>query len=80
MTYQGHKNRNAWNVALYLANEEPLYRLCQDAMKRVLGRGHRSFTTDDAARYVLRQLPERTPDGVPYTFTNVRLALANWEG
>ncbi len=70
--YQGHKNYNAWNVALYLFNEEPLYReMC--AVVRS------SRTLDRAAERLMERLPEKTPDGVPYTKTNVRLALQHWE-
>ncbi len=72
--YQGHKNYNAWNVALYLFNEERLYRLCQEAVTR-------ARTLDDAASYVYARLEgQKTADGVPYTRTNIRLALQHWEG
>jgi hypothetical protein len=70
--YQGHKNYNAWNVALYLFNEEPVYR----EMCRIV---NSSRTLDRAAVRLLAELPERTPDGVRYTKTNVRLALQHWE-
>ena len=70
--YQGHKSRPAWNVALYLFNEEPLYReMC--AVVRS------SRTLDRAAEALLERLPERTPDGYRYTKTSVRLALQHWE-
>jgi len=35
----------------------------------------RSKTKDDAAKMLLNLLPEKTPDGVKYSLTNVRLAL-----
>lgn len=66
-TYQGHKSRNAWNVALWIANDESLYRLALDLM--------RHNTKDNAARAMLEVLPDKTPDGAPYTFTTVRAAL-----
>lgn len=71
--YQGHRNYNAWNVCLYLMNEEPWYRLAQWCV------GH-CRSREAAARAMLAQLPEKTPDGVPFTYTNVRLALRNWCG
>jgi hypothetical protein len=71
--YQGHKNYNAWNVALYLFNEEPLYR----EMVRVV---RSSRTLDRAAERLMQELPPETPDGVKFTKTNVRLALQHWEG
>jgi hypothetical protein len=70
--YQGHKNYNAWNVSLYLFNEEPVYR----EMCRIV---NSSRTLDRAAERLLAELPEKTPDGVRYTKTNVRLALQRWE-
>ena len=66
--YNGHKNYNAWNVALWLFNDEGLY----NTMKHVF----RIYPNKDtAARELLSLLPEKTPDGVKYTFTNVRLAM-----
>jgi hypothetical protein len=73
MTYQGHRNYNAWNVALYLFNEEPLYR----EMCRVV---RSSRTLDRAAERLMEILPAETADGVRYTKTNVRLVLQHWEG
>lgn len=72
--YQGHRNYNAWNVALYLFNDEPLYRLMCDRVKG-------SDSLDEAAEHLMGDLEgQSTPDGVKYTRTNVRLALQHWEG
>ena len=68
MKYNGHKNYNAWNVSLWIGNDENIYRLALDCIRRYPPR-------DIAARELLALLPEKTPDGVPYTLTNVRLAL-----
>jgi hypothetical protein len=71
--YQGHRSRNAWNVALYINNEEPLYRLgveCRKAAKTVRG----------AARMFLRESGlegQRTPDGAVYNLTCVKEALTD---
>lgn len=74
--YQGHKNRACWNVALYLFNEEPLYRLTQAAVAE-------SSTLDNAAENILHFLNEagvyKTPDGYRYSKTAIRLALQHWE-
>jgi hypothetical protein len=67
-TYNGHKNWNHWNVALWIANDEGLYGM---AMSAILYAG----TRDDAARSLLGSLPSATPDGAPYSFTTVRAAL-----
>tara|TARA_R110000751_G_scaffold290367_1_gene396992 strand:- start:22 stop:237 length:216 start_codon:yes stop_codon:yes gene_type:complete len=67
MKYNGHKNWNHWNVALWLFNDEFLYII----MKGVL----RSRTKDEAAEYLLGILGEETPDGAPYSKTSIRAAL-----
>jgi len=55
MEYQGWKNRQTWNVALYLQNDEYLYKLAQR---------YRTYAP------LLRALQIRgithTPDGVSY--------------
>lgn len=72
--YQGHRSYNAWNVALYLFNEEPLYRLMCACVNE-------SQTLTRAAERLYAELEgQKTPDGVPYTLTSIRLALQHWEG
>lgn len=66
--YNGHRNYNAWNIALWLGNDETLYWNCRRALRMAPNRRL-------ATEMVMAALPERTPDGVKYTRTNVRLAL-----
>ena len=67
--YNGHKSWNAWNVALWLNNDEGLYRMMQDAIAR-----HK--TRAKAARVLLAELEgQRTPDGGRYNFTTIRAAM-----
>lgn len=79
MSYQGHKNRNHWNVALWLFNDYDLYALMRSAVSV-------ARTRDDAAKFILRHLVLRqrddspkTPDAVPYSFASIRAALVGWE-
>ena len=69
--YNGHRSWNAWNVALWIGNDEPLYRTAQDCLRR-----GRSATR--AARLFLDDIGEgsKTPDGAIYNFKCVREALA----
>ena len=71
-TYNGHKNYNHWNVSLWIANDEGLYRMARDCI-----RCHR--TRDEAARAMLESLVDMgitaTPDGAPYTVTTIRAAM-----
>jgi hypothetical protein len=68
MKYNGHKNWNHWNVALWINKDEGLCRMALGAARR---------TTLDAAATELMQVLEgqKTPDGAPYTFSSVRAAL-----
>jgi hypothetical protein len=76
MAYQGHKNRNAWNVALWIANDEPLYRLALRCKRSTRNAG-------DAAAAFLRELRDgadtKTPDGAPFRFSYVRSAISGLE-
>lgn len=67
-TYNGHKNRNHWNVALWINNDEGLYNLARECVSR-------TKTKNEAARRLLSELPTHTPDGAPYSFSSVRAAL-----
>ena len=72
MTYNGHKNWNQWNVALWIGNDEPLYR---EAVRL-----YRKFpTVDRAARFFVANHPERTPDGARYSVAAVREAMIGLE-
>ena len=66
--YNGHKNYNAWNVSLWLYNDENFYRLVCECVKSCKNR-------DEAVNKLLNFLPDQTPDGVKFSKTNVRLAL-----
>lgn len=69
MSYNGHKSWNAWNVYLWLNNEEPLYR-----MMLAYIRHHGS--KDRAAAEMARDLKgQKTPDGGSYNRTAIRAAM-----
>lgn len=67
--FNGHKSWNAWNVSLWLNNDERLYRMMQDATRRAPNKPR-------AAAYVLRELEgQRTPDGGRYNLTTILAAM-----
>lgn len=68
-TYNGHKNWNHWNVSLWINNDEGLYRLAKDCIRRTSNR-------DEAARMMLDALDAaRTPDGAPYSVSAIKSAM-----
>lgn len=66
--YNGHKNYNAWNVSLWLNNDESYYRLMRYCIRSTNNR-------KEAAEKMLQHLPECTGDNVKFTLTNVQLAM-----
>lgn len=73
-TYNGHKNWNHWNVALWLGSDENAYRMMCAAVKA-------SPTREQAARHVMETLKQggitHTPDGAPYSVTAIRAAMVD---
>jgi hypothetical protein len=73
MSFSGHRSYNAWNVSLWLNNDEGLYRM----MVRAYGHGRR--TKPQAAKNLLDELKAigqtKTPDGAPYSVTSIRAAM-----
>ena len=70
--YNGHRSWNAWNVALWIGNDEPLYRIAIDCLDQ-------TQTLDAAVNLFCRGvvcLGDRTPDGAVYNRTCIREALA----
>lgn len=64
-TYQGHRNWNAYNVSLWINNDESLYReAVRLAEKHGIGRGAILMRNTLAG--------QKTPDGAVYNLTSVR--------
>ncbi len=57
MTYNGWANWETWNVALWIDNEEPLYRAKISFIRRTA-----NLTAAKVKAFVLELLPNGTPD------------------
>ena len=70
--FQGHRSWNAWNVSLWINNEEPLYRHAADLVQR--------YGRKRAARIMAQQMAgEKTPDGARYNYTCIFEALEGYD-
>lgn len=67
-TYNGHRSWNAWNVSLWINNDESLYNRARGlALKHGVMKG---------ASILTRELDgTRTPDGAKYNATCIREAM-----
>ena len=60
--YNGHRSWNAWNVALWIGNDEGLYNFAQDCLKRA------KRNPNQAAKIFMRDYGyTKTPDGAVYS-------------
>jgi hypothetical protein len=72
-TYNGHISWNAWNVSLWINNDESLYRFALSLVKQYgIGMGSVKLAQSLAG--------EKTPDGARYNLPCIREALRGMEG
>ena len=66
--HNGHRSWNAWNVSLWLNNDEGLYRMARSFARQYgIGVG--------ATKLAIALHGESTPDGARYTSTSIREAM-----
>jgi len=76
MEYNGHRSWNSWNIALWIGNDEPLYRFAIDCLRRPTLKGRKPTLKQATIRFMRDMGGSRTPDGAIYNTTSVREALA----
>lgn len=69
-TYNGHKNWNHWNVSLWINNDEGLYRLAKDCIRRA---SNRREAANEFTAYLYPTT--KTPDGATYSQSAVIAAM-----
>lgn len=67
--FNGYKNYNHWSVALWIDNDEGLYRMAHHFL-------HGNRTKDQAAALMAKELAGmKTLEGVAYSKTAIRAAM-----
>lgn len=70
-SYNGFKNYNQWNCALWLNNDEGLYNMAKDFCNQ--------YNRDEAVQYMLEALNScditHTPDGVKWSKAGIRAGM-----
>jgi len=74
-TYNGHRSYNAWNIALWIHNDEGLYYFSLECLRTPTQNGSPPSIGQAVRRFMGAFEGEKTPDGVPYTALNVKEAL-----
>ena len=71
-TYNGWKNRQTWNVSLWINNDEPLYRAAVEFMKTYKGKA--PYITFIKKNYMEGS---RTPDNIAWDGTRLDYKALN---
>ena len=70
--YNGHPSWNAWNVSLWINNDERMYRIAYEYVKELgVARATKLLTE--------RWGGSKTPDGGVFNSKTIRLAIADME-
>jgi hypothetical protein len=77
--HNGHRSWNAWNVSLWINNDEGLYNIARECVGNARNRGK---SMDDAAESILATFRDmcitKTPDGGRYNKTTIREAIRGY--
>lgn len=73
--YNGHKNWNHWNVSLWIGNDEGLYRMARQFVRRYRNAGGRDYAAQAMFNHLTDCSITHTPDGAPYSKSAIRAAM-----
>lgn len=75
-SFNGYRSWNAWNVALWINNDESIYRSAMAHIQRLKLKGFNNEKVLRLATKALRlELNYKTPDGAVYNNLSVKNAL-----
>lgn len=80
MDYSGWKNRQTWNVALWINNDEGMYRACVSEVKRIKDKTGEKYPSKMYWRVLKSigiQAGDRTPDNIAYFSTRLDYKALN---
>lgn len=69
-TYNGHRSWNAWNVSLWINNDEFTYKFA----RHLINNSSRQ-SINHAVKVMQILLPSKTPDGADYNKLSIKLVL-----
>lgn len=76
--FNGHRSWNAWNVSLWINNDEGLYYFAMSCVTEPVVRNNKTYkpSLNTAVRRFMRDFDgSKTPDGAVYNRLSVKLAL-----
>ena len=74
--YNGHRSWNAWNVSLWIGNDEPLYKFAIECIQGINNNKRElAFAT---RRFIASMGGCKTPDGAVYNPLSVKLVLQSF--
>ena len=83
-TYEGHRSWNAWNVSLWINNDESIYNCALESLRRLPPtdrhpEGYKPKLFQAVNKFMLTFRGEKTPDGAIYNRMSVKEALKEIE-
>ena len=75
--YNGHRSWNAWNVSLWINNDELTYNLARHLMVELSRQPWfiKNESTNRIVEIMQVFLPSKTPDGAAYNKLSIKLVL-----
>lgn len=73
--FNGHKSWNAWNVSLWMLNDERIYLFALECRRKLSPQGKKPTIGQAVSKFMKVYEGEKTPDGGRYNRSVVKLVL-----